>query len=98
MEGKKLTPAQVFDVIKSERMYQDRGADQWNHEGAASIEAELLLMEEYLLKARRVWQSSSDQDDVLDVMRKVVGVGVRCFENHGCPSRDLVTGASVPSK
>jgi len=24
----------------------------------------------------------------LDMLRKVVGIGVRCFENHGCPKRE----------
>lgn len=99
MEGKKLTPAEVFEVIKSERIYQDRDLkDKEDHRGKPSVEAELLLAEEYLLKARAAWQSNSGNTECLDVMRKVAGVLVRCFENHGCPKRDIVTGQSVPSK
>lgn len=89
MEEKKLSPVQVFDVIKSERVYQDRDLEQkeWDHKGRPSVEAELLLAEEYLLKARAAWQSHSGSEECLDVMRKVAGVLVRCFENHGCPKR-----------
>jgi hypothetical protein len=41
-------------VIKTERVYQDRDLleKDWDHKGFPSVEAELLLMEEYLLKAR----------------------------------------------
>lgn len=86
MEGQ-LTPQQVFDVVKTERSYQDAQSGGWNHKGHPSIEAEILLMEEYLSKARTAWSSSSDKQLCLDMMRKVVGVGVRCFEHHGCPPR-----------
>jgi hypothetical protein len=86
-EGLPYTPQQVFEVVQTERSYQELGKTAWNHQGYPSIEAELLLMEEYLLRARTAWSTSSDKNEVLDVLRKVVGVGFRCFENHGCPKR-----------
>ena len=80
-----MNPQEVFEVVKTERVYQ---AKKWIHKGTPSIEAEILLMEEYLSKVRTVWSATSDKTQVLDMMRKVVGVGIRCFENHGCPPRD----------
>ena len=80
-----MNPQEIFEVIKTERVYQ---AKKWNHKGTPSVEGEILLMEEYLSKVRTVWSATSDKTQVLDMMRKVVGVGIRCFENHGCPPRD----------
>tara|TARA_R110002153_G_scaffold101181_3_gene237279 strand:+ start:49 stop:303 length:255 start_codon:yes stop_codon:yes gene_type:complete len=83
-----MNPQEVFEVINSERVYQDKQAKKWNHKGTPSVEGEILLMEEYLSKVRTVCSTTSDKTQVLDMMRKVVGVGIRCFENHGCPPRD----------
>lgn len=85
----RLTPQEVFEVIQTERRYQEKDQvdKDLNHKGKPSVEAELLLMEEYLLKSRTACSTSPDKSDVLDVLRKVVGIGFRCFENHGCPER-----------
>lgn len=85
----RLTPQEVFDVIQTERAYQEKDQvdKDWDHKGNPSVEAELLLMEEYLLKARTAWTTCPGNSEVLEVLRKVVGVGFRCFENHGCPKR-----------
>lgn len=90
MSTRQLSPEEVFDVIKTERAYQEKDKldKDWNHKGKPSVEAELLMMEEYLLKARTAWTTSPDKLQVLDVLRKVVGIGFRCFENHGCPNRE----------
>lgn len=83
----------VYEAIDSERAYQDKDCidKDWDHRGKPSVEAELLLMEEYMLKARSAWQTSPGSFVALDVLRKVVGIGVRCFENHGVPLRDAGT-------
>ena len=85
----RLTPQEVFEVIKTERDYQEKDQvdKDWDHKGKPTVEAEMLLMEEYLLKARTAWATCPNNSGALDVLRKVVGVGVRCFENHGCPKR-----------
>ena len=44
-------------------------------------------MEHYLHLAREAWTRSRDEAVPLHMMRKVVGIGVRCFENHGVPDR-----------
>ena len=79
--------SEVFAVIESERKYQNAKDPTWNHEGKAPVGVEILLMEEYLLLARKAWSISKDDGIALDILRKVVGIGVRCFENHKVPYR-----------
>ncbi len=78
----------VYKVIDGERDYQNKLNPEWCHKGKPTIEAELLLMEEYLKKAREAWVSKyGDPSAGLDEMRKVAGISVRCFENYGVPER-----------
>ena len=81
----------VYKCIDSERDYQDSQNNNWEHKGYPSVEAELLLMEHYLHLTREKWVQTSDNEACLDMMRKVVGIGIRCFENHGCMPRISVT-------
>jgi hypothetical protein len=86
----KLTREQVFERINSERTYQDSINNEMNHQGFPTIEAELLMMEEYLKDSRTKWVHTHGNDKpCLDFIRKVVGIGVRCLEHHGCPERSL---------
>lgn len=77
----------VYKVIDGERNYQESQNKKWDHQGKITVEAEILMMEEYIKKLREAWVNNYGPDQALDVMRKVVGIGVRCFENHGCPER-----------
>jgi len=77
----------VFDCITSEREYQDKTVQKWNHKGHPPIAAELLMMEEYLLKARTAWCNTRDDAETLDVLRKIAGIAVRCLENYGAVPR-----------
>ena len=52
-----------------------------------SVPAELVLMKVYLDKAMTTWASKPGSETTLDFVRKIVGVGVRCMENHGAPPR-----------
>lgn len=80
--SKRLTREQVYKLVDGERDYQDEHTD-WDHQGVPSFEAELLLMEEYIRKARSEWVTSYNNDNSLNVIRKVIGIAVRAFENHG---------------
>jgi hypothetical protein len=83
-----MNRTEVFNVINGERDYQESLNKGMNHKGNPTIEAELLMMEEYLREARSKWVHTHGNDlPCLDMMRKVVGMGVRCFENHGVPER-----------
>ena len=80
---------EVYKALDSEREYQSNTAKKWNHQGNPSIAAELLMMEHYLQIAREKWAGTSDNKEVLDIMRKISGITVRCFENYGVPFRSL---------
>jgi hypothetical protein len=81
---------QVFEVIEEERDYQE---NVWPRGTGCerSVGEEILCMEECILVARQAWQKGDDYkpDDkraMLNQIRKVVAIGVRCMENHGAPS------------
>lgn len=84
---------QVFDVLASERAYQDRkwgSIDQHPHE----VGGWLMLMHVHLRKAQEAWASSGDDYAALLALRKVLAVGVACMEQHGAPRRDTTQPVS----
>ena len=81
----------VYTFIDGERDYQNSKNPEWCHAGKPTIEAEILLMEEYLQRARTSWVTKwGDKTAGLAELRSVVALGIRCFENYGVPAR--VTG------
>lgn len=74
----------VYQAIESERDYQEYIGEKLDY---FSLEAEILMMEEYLLLVRKTWTNSKSDESVLDILRKSIGIGVRCLENHGAPRR-----------
>ena len=82
-----MEQARVYEIISEERTYQDEMAKIWNNNGKATVEAEILMMEKYLHDARVAWTTKVGDEPALDILRKIVAMGVRCFENHGVPSR-----------
>lgn len=97
-EEKKWERDRVYKVIDAERDFQDRLNQDWSHAGCPSVEAEILMAERYLHLAREKWTTTFGGDpsqqvlnpgDVpaLHELRKVVAMLIRCFENHGVPSR-----------
>ena len=85
-----MTSAQVFDIISTERAYQDQDLldKKWDHQGQLSVEAEIIWASEYLLKARAAWQSALRSGSCLDTLRKVAaGVLVCCFSKPWLPTK-----------
>lgn len=90
------TRAEAFAAIISERNYQDH---MWKENNPAnpihptdprplSIGEDLLLIEEIAAQARAVWYKNLRPElPVLDYIRKIAGVAVRCMETHGAPRR-----------
>jgi hypothetical protein len=83
---------EVYAAVDSEREYQEyvvepslAGQDQGLTEH--TIGDELVLMKVYLDKAMSAAASRPTKETALDFVRKIVGVGVRCMENHGAPPR-----------
>lgn len=77
----------VYAALDSERAYQDATSARWQHLGAPSLEAEMLLLEEYLAEARNQWRTQKGNAEALNSLRKLGGVLVRCFETYGVQNR-----------
>lgn len=91
---------EVYKRIDEERKYQQK---KWgrqaveeervlfqSEEGLESIhevETFILYMQDYLESARKLITRLPDKTIALDKLRKVVALGVACFEQHGCPER-----------
>ena len=88
MSCPKLTRSQVYDILNGERNYQNYVVHTNNYAKVQPVSGELLLMEQYLQEARQQWVNNKGDEACLNFMRKVAGVAVRCFENHGCPPRE----------
>jgi len=81
---------EVYAAIDTERAYQD---DKWGEAvdpRPLSIGEDILLIEEYVLKARQAWSTEHRPEvGALEQIRKIAGIAVRCMENHGAPKRKL---------
>lgn len=78
--------ADVYAAIDSERNFQDRKwgtIEQHPHE----VGAWLTLMRKHLRDAEEAWSSSPSDFKALDEIRKVLGIGVACCEQHGIAAR-----------
>lgn len=81
---------EVYAAIDGERDHQDK---VWGDGPAAdprplSIGEDILLMEEYLVRARLEWTKVGRPEiEALHMIRKIAGIAVRCMENHGAPTR-----------
>jgi len=75
----------VFKLIDEERKYQEDIACP-----EVSLEGELLLLGDYIDRARRAYADNfGDETEtvVRDTVRKIAAISVRCIENYGAPSR-----------
>lgn len=77
----------VFKRICEERAYQDSFVDEKGLCKKHPVVAELLQMEEYLVRARTAWVNGKGDNEALHMIRKVLAIGVRCGENHPLPKR-----------
>lgn len=81
-----MTRKEVYEVIDGERDYQ--GA--MGARDIPTIEGELLLLEEYVNKARKAYTETfgdPSEEATRDQIRKIAAIAVRCMENHGAPKR-----------
>lgn len=84
----------VYAAIDTERDYQDRvwkdNAGKEPNSPVRTVAEELLMLEEYVAKARAAWTiapRNMENEMTTDVLRKCAGICVRALENHGAPSR-----------
>jgi len=83
----KSTQKSVFDAVVAERRYQDLLPKNRSDGKIRTVEGELLLLEDYIARARKAWVDNAGDTQALDVVRKVVSIGVRCLEVHGVIER-----------
>lgn len=78
---------EIFVVIEQERQYQN---ERWVDDPEHTPTEFLLYMYHYLDKARKI-ATEEDEDvmnpKIMDVMRKIITMGVKCAEVHGLPKR-----------
>jgi len=89
-----MNRAEVYAAIDSERTYQDRvwaeNAGRVPEAPVRTVAEELLMLEEYVAKARAAWTAAPRSTEVAvttDVLRKCAGICVRAMENHGVAPR-----------
>jgi hypothetical protein len=86
------TRQEVYAAIDSERSYQDR---RWNSSttasaGLHSVSEFVLFMDDYLREAKTQLSRHGEPQAslmALETLRKIVGMGVACMEQHGSPMR-----------
>ncbi len=91
-----MTLDMVLDAIASERAYQARrwGNRRWNgtfEETKHSVGDFLVYMQDYLTEAFHDASREDGDEKALESLRKVVALGVACFEQHGISMRDSIT-------
>lgn len=92
--SKPTTREEVYRAIDSERDYQTRvwreNAGLSETEPVRTVAEELLMLEDYVARARTAWTNAKRDVEVevtTDILRKCAGICVRAMENHGAPVR-----------
>lgn len=77
---------QVYELIDSERDYQDQ---KWGkgHDEQNNVCNYILYMQHHLGKAASLASTELNNKPALDELRKVVALGIACFEQLGLPKR-----------
>lgn len=78
----------VYKIIDGERDYQD---SKWGvqTDRAKPTESFIVYMKAYLDQAVKDISFNSGDAKALDTLRKVVSLGIACFEIHGVPERTI---------
>jgi hypothetical protein len=82
----------VYDIINTERDYQDRIVDpDPDRRGTVfhSVGDFGVMLHEYMNRFDRAWVDGSGTNDALDVVRKIAAICVKCMEIHGARARQF---------
>lgn len=82
----KATRKQVFDAIDNERRWQDLRPLPHARE-VKPIVAEVLSLESQLRRLSDDYDENASNDQVLNRLRQIAAICVRCMEHHGAPER-----------
>lgn len=79
--------AAAVNAVLQERNYQDK---KWGtiQERPREVGTYLTLMRALLSNAEQAFAKSVGDELALAELRKVVAVGIACFEQHGVPTRE----------
>lgn len=77
----------VYKAIDSERDYQEAKWGGKSNDEGKTVESFMVYMMHYLNLSYAAVSTMSGHDEALEQLRKVVGIGVACFERHGVPFR-----------
>jgi hypothetical protein len=86
--------AEVYEIIDTERDYQDNVVDADPSRRCLpehSVGDFLTMLRYYTNLTDVAWSTNAGTDKVLDNVRKIAGICVKCMEKHGAPPR--VVGA-----
>lgn len=84
-----MTRQEVYSVLDEEREYQDSKWGGKHHDNYHQVEAWMVYMQAYLNKAINRISTESGPQGGLEELRKVVALGIACFEIHGVPERKI---------
>lgn len=86
----KLTRKEVYEVIDTERNYQDNlGPDRTNHQ-PHTVGNYITMLQHYQGQLVTAWTLNAGDEKALDIMRKIAGIAVHCMEVHGAPKREPI--------
>lgn len=77
----------VYKAIDSERNYQLKRWGVNGEDAKHSVGDFLTYMDDYLSEAKHRASREDGDTGSLEVLRKVVALGVACMEQHGAPMR-----------
>jgi hypothetical protein len=76
----------VYATLDKERAYQDRQHGGREHDREHSVSDWISFMQDYLTDAAELCRHGEEKL-AKEELRKVVALGIACFEVYGCPQR-----------
>lgn len=95
-----MTRQQVFDIINTERSYQDStynpnetlSSGQTRATRDLDVTAHLTLLDQYIEKAKTAWLAKGDNRPALKQIAKIAAIAVRAIERAGGSDALLTEG------
>lgn len=87
---------EVYNRINRERDYQDQFWGGTPHDEGHNLGDWLVYMQHYMDRAKIKYTTSfKTNEDTLHELRKVVALGIACFEQTGVPEREGTATVNV---
>lgn len=78
-----LSQKRVFQIIDTERQYQDQLGRDRTDSHQRSVSGYTIMFQHYLHKAHEQWTTHPGSEYAVDVIRKLAGIAVHAMEEHG---------------